>query len=140
MNLLLIRKFFTPKSTIGHLFIDGQYESFTLEDAVHEGPKVPGQTAIPEGTYRVIIDFSLRFNRLMPHILAVPRFDGIRIHPGNTDADTEGCILVGRIKGCDAIYESRNAFNMLFAKIQTALKADLPVTIEIKHEENKELS
>lgn len=77
-------------------------ELFTLEDAVREQPgmevsrwKLAAMTAIPTGRYRVIIDFSHRFNKDMPHILNVSGFDGVRIHSGNSPADTEGCLLVG---------------------------------------------
>lgn len=84
------------------LWIEDKPELFTLEDAVREvaglpvaGWKKPGVTAIPIGRYRIIIDHSARFNRDMPHVLNVPGFAGIRIHPGNTPVDTEGCLLLG---------------------------------------------
>ena len=81
MKLSLIRKVFTDKSTIGTLQIDGGVSMFTLEDVDRKleagGVKIPGQTAIPRGTYTVIIDFSNRFQRMMLHVLDVPQFDGI---------------------------------------------------------------
>jgi hypothetical protein len=51
----------------------------------------------------------------MPHILNVPGYDGIRIHSGNTDADTEGCVLVGKsLVNADFIGDSRVAFHDLY--------------------------
>jgi hypothetical protein len=121
VELNLSRKEFTERSTIGELTIAGQFECFTLEDVVRFGPKVYGETAIPRGRYEVVINWSDRFQRLMPLLLNVPCFDGIRIHSGNTAADTEGCILVGRTKGKDEIRESRLAFGDLYAKLAAAL-------------------
>jgi hypothetical protein len=80
--------------TIGKMYIDGIDTCYTLEDVVRE-EKIYGETAIPTGTYKVIINFSNRFQQLMPLLLDVPEFEGVRIHPGNTDKDTHGCILVG---------------------------------------------
>ena len=134
MNLFLVRKWFTDLSTIGELSIGEDFECFTLEDVVREGPKVPGQTAIPEGTYNVVITPSARFKRDMPLLDNVPNFSGIRIHPGNTDADTEGCILVGQTHGFNRIGQSRLAFDALFGKIEFALAAGEIVTISISHE------
>ena len=139
MELALIRRVFTSRSTIGDLLVDGSWQCLTLEDRFHDGPKVPGETAIPEGKYRVVIDYSFRFKRLLPLLLDVPGFTGIRIHPGNTDADTEGCILVGLTEQPDFIGRSVAAFNPLFARLQGALRTD-PVRIEIKHKEISEES
>lgn len=133
MDLSLIRRTFTDRSTIGDLSIDGAFECFTLEDCVRE-VKIPGKTAIPYGRYHVVIDYSLRFKRLLPLLLDVPGFTGIRIHPGNTDADTEGCILVGLTEGRDSIGNSRAAFNALFQKLQTELSQDHGVFINITKE------
>jgi hypothetical protein len=119
MNLTVARKEFTDKSTIGELLIDGEFECFTLEDCVRP-VKIKGMTAIPAGTYEVVINFSERFKRPLPLLLKVPDFEGVRIHPGNTDADTEGCILVGRMMQPDFIGESRVAFEALFTKMQDA--------------------
>lgn len=86
--------------TIGKMSVceDGawSYMCDTLEDRYRaNGMKVKGSTAIPKGTYNGVVDFSSRFKKMMPHILNVPMFSGIRIHCGNTAADTEGCVLVG---------------------------------------------
>ncbi len=126
MKLELIRQWFTEQSTIGELYINGHYECFTLEDAVRD-EKIAGKTAIPYGTYKVIIDFSNRFQRLMPHILDVPNFEGIRIHKGNTDKDVSGCVSVGLVKGKDFIGHSRDAFQSVYSKLNT----DEDVTIAI---------
>src|SRR3972149_10690167 len=95
MELLLQRKIFTDKSTIGELFVDGVFECFTLEDVVRDDEKIKKVTAIPDGIYTVLVTWSPRFKRQLPLLIDVPGFDGIRIHPGNTADDTEGCLLVG---------------------------------------------
>ena len=81
-------------ATTGELYVDGKFVCYTLEDAIRK-EKIKGVTAIPAGTYDVIINMSTRFKRLMPLLLNVPDFEGVRIHPGNTAEDTEGCIRVG---------------------------------------------
>jgi hypothetical protein len=136
MILHLIRKWFTEDSTVGELYVDGIFECFTLEDRMRTGPKVPGATAIPEGTYDVIITPSVRFKRDLPLICGVPGFSGVRIHPGNTSADTEGCILVGQSRGDDWIGQSRAAFDLLFAKMKTAMGAHLGMILTITNEAN----
>jgi hypothetical protein len=133
MELKLVRTILTPQSTIGELYVDGIWECYSLEDCVREGPKILGETAIPEGRYEVVIDMSARFQRLMPHILNVPDFEGIRIHSGNTEADTRGCVLVGRSKLINTIVGSQRAFLTLFAKLKDGLKAG-KAFIEIGHD------
>lgn len=130
MELTLVRDPSSLVSTIGRLAIDGIFECWTLEDVVRDGPKIPGKTAIPAGRYEVVVTFSQRFQRPLPLLLGVPHFTGVRIHPGNTDADTEGCILVGRTKGENFIGESRSAFSLLFLKLQQAVQRE-KVFIEI---------
>lgn len=134
MNLKLTRKTFTEKSTIGELSVDDVRECFTLEDRVRP-KKIKGQTAIPAGTYQVIIDFSNRFQRLMPLLINVPNFAGVRIHAGNTYADTEGCILVGQNWSKDFIGNSRPAYAALFKKLQAAYKKE-KIFLEIVEERN----
>jgi len=127
--LIEVKRFeFKDTYTIGKMYLDGQYECYTLEDVVRKGAKVNGQTAIPTGTYNLIINHSNRFNRDLPLLENVPNFTGVRIHAGNTSAHTEGCILVGTTwSGKDFIGNSRVAFNKLFEKLKKAKK----VTIKI---------
>ena len=138
MKIRVERQIFDDESTLGELFIDGAEECFVLEDAVREVPdkpvedyKVAGKTAIPYGTYKLIINHSQRFNRDLPLLLDVPGFSGVRIHPGNTSVDTEGCLLVGRRRGEDFVGESRAAFGLLYPKLVAALAAGDEITIEI---------
>ena len=119
MELNLTRTDLTRKSTIGELKVNGKFECFTLEDVVRP-VKVAGMTAIPAGSYEVVITFSARFKTPLPLLLAVPNFDGIRIHKGNTAENTEGCILVGKTKSTDLIGSSKLAFDALFAKLKAA--------------------
>lgn len=122
-EFILTRETFTLTSTIGRLDdINGTFQCFTLEDTKRDGPKIPGSTAIPAGRYEVIINFSNRFKKPLPLLLNVPGFLGVRIHSGNTAADTEGCILVGNIKGDNFVGESRGAFAVLSLKIQNAIQ------------------
>lgn len=134
MNLTLERRWFTPDSAQGELYLDGVFECFTLEDTERpeSAEKVDGQTAIPLGRYRVVIDFSRRFQRPMPHLLDVPGFEGIRIHPGNTVADTSGCILVGRLRAPGAVLNPRPAFGALFDKLREADRAGQTMWLEIR--------
>jgi hypothetical protein len=117
LELIVRRKIFGEHCTIGELYRDGLRLCYTLEDVVREGEKIPGATAIPAGTYGVVVNWSNRFGRFMPLLLKVPNFEGVRIHCGNTDKDTEGCILVGRGTGDNCITESRAAFDALFPLI-----------------------
>lgn len=140
MKLFVDRHMCGPSCTIGELSIDGVFACYTLEDAVREingqpveNWKQKGETAIPRGTYSVIVNHSERFKRDMPLLVGVPGFSGVRIHPGNTAEDTEGCILVGKLKSPDglSIFSSRVAFDDLFGKIQAALAANEDVSITI---------
>lgn len=127
MKIQIKRLHKTKNSTIGELTINGKFECYTLEDIERE-VKIKSETAIPKGTYKVIINQSNRFKRLMPLLLKVPNFEGVRVHAGNTNHDTEGCILVGRTRGVDFIGQSRKAYDSLFKKMQEA-KEDISLTI-----------
>lgn len=131
MRLTLQRSPSDSACTIGRLSVDGTPMFWTLEDVVRNGPKVFGQTAIPAGLYQVVITFSPHFQRDLPLLVNVPGFEGVRIHPGNVAADTEGCILVGMDKLADSIGHSRIAFDALFPKIQAAINAGEGVVLEV---------
>lgn len=138
MQLLLKRRKSTTNSTIGDLYVNGVPVCYTCEDVVRELPdkpvsewKVPGQTAIPVGTYPVVINFSPHFGRLLPLVENVPGFEGIRIHPGNTDLDTEGCILPGLEVQGEEVLRSREACAMLQMDIQAGLAKDGTVTLTV---------
>ena len=126
MQITIKRLHKTDVSTIGELLIDGIFECYTLED-IERPVKIKAETAIPKGTYKVIINQSNRFKRLMPLLLNVPNFEGVRIHAGNTNHDTEGCILVGRTRSKDFIGQSKKAYEKLFKKMQAA--KDITLTI-----------
>ena len=87
---------------LGKFFIDGKYFCNTLEDPDRHleegGIKVPKETAIPRGVFKVQLSFSNRFKRVMPEVLDVPGFAGVRLHGGNTEHDTEGCPLLGAVR------------------------------------------
>lgn len=142
MEISLIAVSKTAKSTISRLLIDLQFQCFILEDvdrflkqsmSLEEivAKKVYAKTAIPEGRYEVVITMSNRFKRRLPLLVNVPGFEGIRIHPGNTAADTEGCLLPGTGRSLDTVTSSKIAFEALFEKIDTALKTE-KVFITIK--------
>lgn len=144
MRLILRREPSTATATIGQLYVDGLPErlAFTLEDPVREIPgqpveswKIPGATAIPAGSYRVVVTHSQRFGKCLPLLVAVPGFSGIRIHAGNTAADTEGCILVGvaRGDGRESVLFSRSALQLVQNKIEDALTATGEVWIDVEN-------
>jgi len=136
MQLRVERGLSGTSSTIGKLYVDGVFFAYTLEDIDRHledgGKKIHGETAIPRGSYKVIIDFSNRFQKQMMHVLNVPGFEGIRIHAGNTDKDTEGCILLGKVRSDNAVFNSREAVNALFEKVRAALDAGQEVNLEVK--------
>lgn len=132
MRLHVQRDQLDPTCTIGTMSVDGEFYCYTLEDTVRApGVKVYGQTAIPAGSYDVIVNMSNRFKQLMPLVLKVPGFEGIRIHPGNTAEDTEGCILVGRKRYSKFLGESRLAYAPLLARMQAAIAAGQKVRLSI---------
>ncbi len=134
MKLRLQRHPSGPSSTIGELseeLAEGAWSDrwcWTCEDVVRERRgvpvalwKQPGATAIPEGTYRVILSQSTRFGgQLMPELLHVPGFSGIRIHPGNTSLDTFGCVLVGLETDGTQVLHSRQAYAMVKQRLVEA--------------------
>lgn len=132
MKLRLERRYKKSEYTIGLLFIDGVFFCNTLEDRVREikpdgKGKISGMTAIPAGTYRVVVNWSPRFRRLLPYVEDVPHFEGIRIHSGNTARDTDGCILVGVNDAVGRVNHSCKTLEALMSR----LDGQRNVTIEI---------
>lgn len=139
MKLLLERDVKAPFFTLGKMSVDGKHHFFTVEDKIREIPgvpvaewKVPGQTAIPYGNYRVIKTFSNRFQKHLPLLLDVPGFTGIRIHSGNTDKDTEGCLCIGTGRTREGVSNSRYAMDILLNLMEEASKRGEVITIEIR--------
>lgn len=136
MELKLNRIFLGSSATIGELLVNDKHLCDTLEDRVRpEGEKVYGKTAIPEGTYEVKLTHSPRFKRILPEILNVPNFSGIRIHSLNKAEESEGCIGVGEWNGKDTnwISNSRKTFDKLFKLLETANKNKEKITITINN-------
>lgn len=100
MKIQVVRYLLEKEYTMGKLYIDDTFICDTLEDTYRgqdlNGTKVYGQTCIPCGTYKVAMTMSNRFKTVLPEILDVPFFTGIRIHNGNVAEQTDGCILVGK--------------------------------------------
>jgi len=140
MRLRLVREPTEGGATHGTLFVSGQFQCFTLEDPVREVAgqpvknwKIPGQTAIPAGTYKLGMSVSGRFKRLLPLLEDVPGFTGVRIHAGNTTGDTEGCVLVGNARVGRTLEHSRPALDALMSRLITAFDSDDLVMLEIEN-------
>ena len=152
MELILERIAKRKTYTIGRLYIrrqvideylpgiEDQYFCDTLEptwrDYEHGAYKVKGRSAIPEGRYAVVISWSPKFGAWLPILLGGPEFNrkwqGIRIHAGNTSEDTEGCILVGKNREVGKVLDSRIWLHRLKQKIVEAKGRGEPVWITIK--------
>jgi hypothetical protein len=133
MKLILIRELFNSKQTLGKLYVNGVYLCDTLEDTYRDLSKVAkvyGQTCIPNGIYKVVNQPSVLAKKSLPLLLDVPYFSYIRIHCGNTELDTEGCILVGTLEGNHLKYGSSTiAFNKLWELVKDLTE----YSIEIKN-------
>lgn len=133
MQLQLLRRWLTPRSTMGTLAVDGEQVAFTLEPPT----AVNKPRAIPPGTYSVVAHYSPRFGRPMPMLAAVPDFSDVLIHVGNYPHDTEGCILVGSARTVDMVLDSRVCWDVLMGRIQRAWGAgeEVAITLEEQVEE-----
>lgn len=141
MKLTLKRIALRPNYTIGKLYIDDAYFCDTLEDTVRDTnksgkfdngeQKIKGKTAIPYGTYEIKWTYSPRFKKYTPQLMNVPSFEGIRVHAGNTSADTEGCLILGENKQVGKVLNSRATINKFYPIIKEAC-SNGKVTIEIK--------
>ena len=141
MKLRLERLWPKKDYTVGRLYVDDRLFCNTLEDrivdtnknGVFDGDekKVYGESAIPYGTYKIIYNWSPKFGRNLPRLLNVPHFEGILIHPGNTAADSAGCILVGKNTEVGRLTNSRYISDELNKLIDEAQRKGEPITIEI---------
>jgi len=120
MELELEREQPEEERMFGTLWIDGAYFCETLEDPARD-TKIPGKTAIPKGRYRISMENSPRFGKNTITLNDVPDFTHIRIHAGNTESDTEGCILVGQERTEASITNSRIALAHLKSKVASGL-------------------
>ena len=132
MKLILIRIARKAEYTIGRLEDEnGKKLCDTLEPIWrnYDGGelKIPKKSAIPEGTYRVVTTYSLRFRKYLPLLVGVPGFEGVRIHAGNTSRDTEGCILVGQNLQVGKVLWSRIALEKLMELIKNEKKISLTI-------------
>ena len=148
MELILERIAKRKTYTIGHLYIrktivdeystgySNEYFCDTMEptwrDYEHGAYKIKGKSAIPEGRYAVVISYSPKMQKWLPILLGVPKFSGIRIHAGNTAADTEGCILLGKNREVGKVLDSRIWVHRLKQKIVEAKERGEPVWITIR--------
>ncbi len=136
MRIQVIRKWYSQISTIGVISVDGVKCGFTLEDVARaEGVKIPDHTAIPAGEYEAVNDYSERFKKIMPHILNVPKFDGVRLHKGNRTSETSGCLLLGLQKAQDLVYNCDPTYDYVFHSIDQAMKRKEKVIISIINEQ-----
>jgi len=135
MELELIRDIYAPTRTLGKLSVNGVHECFICEDVVRKPneAKVHGKTAIPAGRYQVVITLSNRFKRELPILLNVENFTGVRIHSGNHEGHTEGCLLPGKTRNESGVFSSVLATNNLILKIRNALEKGEQVWITIKN-------
>lgn len=145
MLLELKRNKLNQVCTLGSLYVDSAFECFTVEDVVrlddpstpaNEGAKVYGKTAIPAGTYEVIVTVSPKFGKRFPRLVDVPNFTGILIHNGLSAEDTLGCILVGSTITGNSIKPgtTKPAFAKLMAKIEAALVRGEKVHITVTND------
>lgn len=142
MKIELHRKWRRKGYSIGILYINGQRICETLEDEDRglssdmsltdiKAKKIKGETAIPLGYYKVAYTYSPRFKRMLPLLVDVPGYEGIRIHSGNKAKDTEGCILCGRNTEVGTVTNSRYWTNKVIGMIERAIKNKEEVNIFI---------
>lgn len=141
MKLRLERKYFKDTYTIGNLYIDDSFFCNTLEDKNRDvnkngkfdsgETKAYGETCIPFGTYKVVVNMSPKFKRELPRLLDVPSFEGILIHRGNTTKDSAGCILVGENKAVGKVLNSTPYEERLVKMMKEAITRGEEITIEI---------
>ena len=124
---------FTP----GQLYASGLRVGYTCEDEdrnLENGKeaKIYGRTAIPRGTYPLEVSYSHRFGKLLPAVLDVPGYSGIRIHGGNRAEDSLGCILVGQVRTANGIAQCASTVQRVIAMITACEERNEKIILEIK--------
>ena len=140
MEMILTRIAKRKDYTIGRLSVDGTFFCNTLEptwrDYEHGAYKIKGRSAIPEGRYAVVISYSPKLKQWLPLLLGGPEFNkrwqGIRIHAGNSAKDTAGCILVGENRKEGQVLDSRLWLHRLKRRITEAKARDEAVWLTIQ--------
>ncbi|MCI6827976.1 MAG: DUF5675 family protein [Prevotella sp.] len=132
MKLTLTRIAKRADYTIGRLADEkGEKICDTLEPTWRDykggEKKVKGRSAVPEGTYKVVVTRSPRFGRYLPLLVGVPGFEGVRIHSGNTSRDTEGCMLVGQNLQAGKLLWSRLELEHLMKLIENEKEISLTI-------------
>lgn len=122
MELNLRRIYRGTRYTIGRLSIDGKYYCDILEPSTTK-PNAHGKVAIPDGRYEVIITDSPRFGVPLPLLLGVPNREGIRMHAGNDESATDGCLLPGENREKGRVSYSQYHLKIVQAKVQQGLAA-----------------
>jgi hypothetical protein len=130
----LVRYKSNQTTTLGKLYINGQFECYILEDEYRE-KKIKGETRIPCGTYRLDLRVSPRFSPRLGHkviwLKDVPNFEFILVHPGNTEKDTDGCLLTGKAVDGWTVTESRAAYEAYYSKTAPAIDSGKPCYLTV---------
>ena len=140
MQVMITRNWKKPDYTIGRIFVNNAFFCNSMEDTdrgLRQGMpleeikrlKVYGKTAIPTGTYTILMTYSPKYKKKMPQVMNIPGFEGIRIHPGNTPEDTLGCILPGDNKVKGKVVDSTKRFNQ-FVNMLLGAGGTAPLVIQ----------
>lgn len=146
MLIEITRSWFSEKSSISDVHINGVHAYYCCEDVARAlGVKIHGKTAIPEGSYSVKMTMSNRFKIMMPLVYNRPdlsvvdakgaKWEGIRIHVGNTDVDTDGCLLFGKVKGVDSVSQSKDAIAEFYKLMTDAEAKGEKITLTITNQQ-----
>ena len=122
----------TWRNLLGKVLTPGEEDVRIGRTSGRRAKKSAGQTAIPEGSYRVLITKSPAMGgKWLPLVMSVPGFEGIRIHAGNTRADTQGCILVGQSLAMGTLTQSRQTLERLMRHISACMERTEPVWLTV---------
>ena len=143
LNIEVVRLYPREGYVIGKMYVDGQYFCDTLEDTdrglTSDMPlddikriKVYGQTAIPTGTYKVSVQYWAKHKINVPYLHDVPGYSGILIHSGSSNADTLGCILVGKNTAKGRLSGGSPFMRGLTLRCADAIRHGIPVRLTVR--------